>query len=200
MMQADFVAAGRASSAASRVLNGIDNVLYIADPLDPDYGVWRRAIKRDGTLLDVGRYEWINYAPQMLDVPAKGVGSALVGDWIHRRLQASDGAVLTNTTNLSRRKSPGLSFQASLAWLDLGQTGYAGHAQYWAKTGGLWQLTPDGNHVVGGWIDWIEPLSRAQWWERFIDTSFYAIAAYQGGYDFAIHPHTLSYTEFFFPD
>jgi hypothetical protein len=35
-------------------------------------------------------------------------------------------------------------------------------------------------------VDWVETGgARAQWWERFIDTSFYNIAVSEGGYDFS---------------
>jgi hypothetical protein len=44
--------------------------------------------------------------------------------------------------------------------------------------------------VAGGWIDWVElePTvgRQADRWQRFIDTSFYAIAAFNGGYDFRV--------------
>lgn len=48
----------------------------------------------------------------------------------------------------------------------------------------------DENSHTGGWVDWVEvqatPGSRANWWDRFIDTSFYAIAACNGGYNFRV--------------
>jgi hypothetical protein len=44
--------------------------------------------------------------------------------------------------------------------------------------------------VVGLAIDWEEvepnPGGQPESWKRFIDTSFYAIAAFHGGYDFRI--------------
>lgn len=47
---------------------------------------------------------------------------------------------------------------------------------------------PDGNGVKGGFIDWMEISPRyraaAEYWQRFIDTSFYAIAVLTGGYSF----------------
>jgi hypothetical protein len=49
---------------------------------------------------------------------------------------------------------------------------------------------PDHNNVTGGWIDWIEVdphFGRTEdWYNRYIDTSFYAIACWSGGYDFRI--------------
>ncbi|HTL71544.1 MAG TPA: hypothetical protein VL404_09675 [Candidatus Eisenbacteria bacterium] len=188
---ADF--ASQAESAASRVLNGINTSLYNGDPADDDYGVWKRAIDRFGAEQEPWFHEWINYAPQMLDLPALGVGNARVGEWIHTQLQKSDGAVVwvedsdaNHFDSREDRKSPGFSFQAALVWYDLGQTAYADAAVNWAKTSGLWQTTPDQNGIKGGWIDWTEPNDQAPFWQRFIDTSFYAVTAFSGGYDFRV--------------
>jgi hypothetical protein len=127
-----------------------------------------------------GGKEWINYAPQMLDVPATGVGSNNVGNWIHKNLQKENGACVWNTLDWGKnRESPGYSFQASLCWLDLKQNSYVNAATEWALASGLW-------YSGGGWIDWMENGQPVSDWQRFIDTSFYAIAAYSGGYDFRI--------------
>ena len=54
----------------------------------------------------------------------------------------------------------------------------------WAAGSGLWQKTEDYNGIKGGWVDWVEPTYPAEWWLRFIDTSFYAISIMNGGYYF----------------
>jgi len=86
------------------------------------------------------------------------------------------------------RKYPGLSFQAALSWYDTGYANYAQDAVSWAENSPLWQINQDPNGLAGGWIDWIEVSPQAgrieDWWFRFIDTSFYYIAALTGGYDF----------------
>jgi hypothetical protein len=182
--------AAQAQGSAAAVLNGINTFLYNSNPTDDDYGVWKRAIDGSGAEMEPNFHEWINYAPQMLDLPATGVGSSLVGEWIHRKFQQADGSVVWNDTYQSTRKSPGFSFQAALVWEDLGQTNYADAAIQWAVNSGLWQQTPDQNGVVGGWIDWAEPSGPAPFWQRFIDTSFYYSAATKGGYDFKIEDAT----------
>lgn len=183
----DSSVASQAFDASAKVLNGINTSLYIDNPSDPNYGVWKRAIDRFGLTMEPDFVEWINYAPQMLDLPAIGVGSQRVGEWIHNNLQREDGAVVWDTTWHSTRKSPGFSFQAAMVWRDLGQNAYADAAIDWAVNhSGLWQTTPDQNGIVGGWIDWVEPNEQAPFWQRFIDTSFYSTTAFKGGYNFNI--------------
>jgi hypothetical protein len=171
--------ASSCQAAANKILSGINNVLRITNTSDADYGVWRVAVDAQHNPQAPSGREWINYAPQMLDVPASGVGNVLVGEWIHRNLQKNDGACVWNDWWGSNKKSPGYSFQASLCWLDLKQNTYTDAATEWALGSGLW-------YPSGGWIDWIEDGNPAPDWQRFIDTSFYAIAAFSGGYDFRI--------------
>jgi len=171
-------------NAAEALLNGINTKLYVSDSADPDHGVWWGVIDGNDIPQFPSGHEWMSYAPQMVDVPAQGVGQQIVGDWIQNTFQITtgddSGAVVWNDAWASERKSPGFSFQAMLAWLDIGQIDYAQAAKSWVMNSGL--LHPD-----GGWIDWIESdTSQAGDWERFIDTSFYAIAACTGGYDFNI--------------
>ena len=180
----DSAFAAQCNAAAAKIISGIDNYLYISNTRDKDYGVWRRVIDDKHRTINPSFHEWINYAPQMLDIPAKGVGNVRVGEWIHKTFQKSDGSVVWNDGAQKSRKSPGYSFQAALVWYDLGQTAYADAAVNWSKNSGLWQKTPDANGISGGWIDWAEVGQAAQWWERFIDTSFYSIAAFEGGYNF----------------
>lgn len=180
----DNVFAEQADHAAVKILSGINAVLYIDDPSDPDFGVWRRVVDENGNAVEPAYHEWINYAPQMLDLPARGVGEKRVGEWIHKTFQKQDGAVVWDDRHYSARRSPGYSFQAAMVWLDLGQKEYARAAADWAKTSGLWHKAADANGIMGGWVDWTEPGGTAPFWERFIDTSFYAISVFSGGYHF----------------
>jgi len=178
--QSELTFADQCKAAAAGVLAGINTVLRVTNTADPDYGVWRVAVDGQHNPQSPSGKEWINYAPQMLDVPATGVGNSLVGEWIHRNLQDQCGACVWNTLDWGKNKlSPGYSFQASLCWLDLKQGNYADSAREWALGSGLW-------YPGGGWIDWMENGQPVADWQRFIDTSFYAIAALSGGYDFRI--------------
>lgn len=166
---------------AQAILDGVNRVLR-----DRTEGVWFRAVDGSGRPDQPSLFEWINYAPQMLNLPADGVGTAAVGEWIHKNLQREDGACVWDNSRYRNRKSPGFSFQASLAWLSLNQKGYSNSALDWALKSGLWQRETDSNGVKGGWVDWEEDGNKAPFWQRFIDTSFYAIAVYNGGYNFKI--------------
>ncbi len=170
----------RYDAASAKVLKGVNTVLK-----DAASAVWHVAV--DAQDVPVNRpHEWINYAPQMLDMPATGVGNPTVGEWINQKLvNQATGAAVWDDGSESDRLSPGYSFQASLAWVDLGQKAYRDRAWQWANASGLHQTTPI-NGLAGGWIDWMETGgAQAQWWERFIDTSFYSIAVSEGGYDFS---------------
>jgi|GEM_PF-1722789 len=186
LAQGDTAFAAQCDTAAQQIIGGIDLNLHIHNSGAADDKLWWRTMNQFSGIVNPSFHDWITYAPQMLDVPAAGVGDPVVGTWIHTTLQKSDGSVVWDDASFNQRKSPGFSFQASLAWLDLGQNAFAAAAKSWAQHSGLWQVTPDPNGIVGGWIDWVEPTSQANWWERFIDTSFYAIAVFSGGYDFRI--------------
>ena len=172
----------RYDDAAVRLLDGINSVLR-----DSASAVWYVVVDAQDVPVPNRPHEWINYAPQMLDVPAEGVGDPAVGEWIHQTLvHQPEGAAVWNDGPQNNRLSPGYSFQASLAWVDLNQTAYKDAAWQWANASGLHQVTPDANGIAGGWIDWAETTgANAQWWERFIDTSFYAIVTATGGYNFS---------------
>ena len=186
ILEGEFAFANQLRDAAADLLNGMNQALYVTDQLSADYKVWHRCIDENHNVpTECELSEWISYAPQMIDVPAEGVGDAAVGQWIHDVLQAPDGAVVFDSQIFTDRKSPGFSFQASLSWLDLGQEDFADDARDWALASGLWQTVPDGIGVEGGWIDWEERGTFAPEWQRFIDTSFYAITASDGGYDFS---------------
>jgi hypothetical protein len=184
------------SLAARKIIAGINTFLFIKDRTNPDFGVWHRVVDGDNIPVDPLFHDWINYAPQMLDLPCRGVNNSRVGEWIHGRLQDGSGACVWNDGAESMRRSPGFSFQASLCWQDLGQSGYYIDALNWALDSGLWMNQPLCDSVAGGWIDWLQINSdgsqvKADCWQRFIDTSFYAIAAYNGGYDFRVVPEFL---------
>jgi hypothetical protein len=123
----------------------------------------------------------------MLDVPAEGAGDPAVGDWINTVLvHQPEGAAVWNDGPQSTRLSPGYSFQACLVWIDLHQFPYFDKAVDWAHGSGLHQVTPDANGIAGGWIDWLDlPATPAQFWERFIDTSFYSIVTATDGFNFS---------------
>jgi hypothetical protein len=192
IQESDVYSATLYASGAQRILEGINTYLY-----DPSTGVWHIAIDANGNPQWISHLEnlpsWIQYAPQMLDLPANGVNSPQVGEWIHAAYQQSDGSCIGyawEDNELKIRKYPGLSFQAALSWFDTTYVAYVNAAIDWAITSGLWQTIPDADGVTGGWIDWIEvapsPGRQADQWQRFIDTSFYAIASCNGGCDFRI--------------
>jgi len=193
LMQNDFRFAIRCSDAARKILKGINETLYIKNPYDPDFGVWYRAVDQDNAPVEPLHHDWINYAPQMVNLPCRGVNHPRVGKWIHRILQRENGACVWDDYAFTSRESPGYTFEAVLCWRKLGQAQYYIPALNWALDSGLWQVDPDENAVPGGWIDWQDSANslKANWWERFIDTSFYAIAAYNGGYDFTVVPAFL---------
>ncbi len=193
LMQDDFRFALSCGNSARKILKGIDKVLYVKNPYDPDYGVWRRVVDDKNQPVDPDKHDWINYAPQMLNVPCLGCGHPRVGKWIHSKFQKADGACVWDDRSTPTRQSPGFSFQAVLCWRDLGQSEFYIPALNWGLASGLWQVDPDENSISGGWIDWSDPELKqsANQWERFIDTSFYSIAAYNGGYDFNIVPNFL---------
>lgn len=178
-LRGDRQKATRYAVAGSRLLNGINTVLK-----DPSSPVWYAGVDEADAPL-IAAHEWINYAPQMLDVPAAGVGPS-VGTWIRQALVDVSGGALWNDGSQKNRLSPGFSFQACLVWKDAGQQSYCDAALSWANGSGLHQLTADANGVKGGWVDWVETNgNRAPYWQRFVDTSAYAILVATGGYNFA---------------
>ncbi len=170
--------------AALRIKEGLKNYL-LSDSGDH----WKRVVDEHHNSISgqTDKADWISYAPSMLDVDIESVDYKKVGDWIHNNLQKQDGALVWDNAEYSQRKSPGFSFQAILAWLDSNKEDeYAEDAMKWALESGLWQITKDANGIKGGWIDWInEDGTKAEWWQRFIDTSAYYIMAKNGGYDFS---------------
>lgn len=151
--------------AAERILSGINEYLF-----DPELGIWHRNISLDGTPNNQ-QFEWGNYAPAMLGVPAE-FDPQLVAKWIHDTFQTDSGGLIQNTGDGSHKVSPGFTLQAIIAWQLLGQTEYIPQALEWLLNSGL-------HENEGGWVDWVIPESgeRADDWEKFIDTSGYFILA-----------------------
>jgi hypothetical protein len=187
--------AAECASRAQKVLDGINGHLY-----DRSTGVWYIAIDGRGIPQWLPHLEnrpsWIQYAPQMLDLPVQDVNSPRLGEWIHNRFQQPDGSCIGYEWEKEQcriRKYPGYTFQAVLCWRDMEDPNAAkavSDALRWARESGLWRITPDINGHKGGWIDWVEvkpiPDDQPPEWVRFIDTSFYTIAAFNGGYDFTV--------------
>ncbi|RZB32935.1 MAG: hypothetical protein AEth_00281 [Candidatus Argoarchaeum ethanivorans] len=205
--------ASECADSAKEIINGINTCLY-----DSDIGVWRIAIDENGNPrknphlsclgADVDPHpSWIQYAPRMLDLPVEGVDSPVVGAWINKTFRPENSSCMgcigydCEDGGLKTRKYPGFAFQAALSWFDTGNISDAETAIQWAETSTLW------NQIHGGWADWIEiepdGNKKAEYWKRFIDTSFYAIASWNGGYDFEIrairgdlnHDHKVTPTD-----
>merc|ERR1712061_893163 len=79
---------------------------------------------------------------------------------------------------------PGIGFQASLAWRDLGLEGTRAADAHWKwckSKSKLWQTRADLNGITGGWIDWKnESGGTAPVAERFVDTSAYHLMYIHG--------------------
>lgn len=187
LVKGEISFAQQCADATQEILNGINIYFYKG----PD---WWTVVDNTGRQFyydfDVeGRISWMNFAPQFLDLPASGVGNPAVGDWIHNNLQQESGGCIWGGA-YPEREYPGISFQSAFCWFDFeDQIDRANAAVNWAENSGLWQLIEDSNGVKGGWIDWINinyPYAREEWWYRFIDTSFYSIACWLGGYDFTV--------------
>ncbi len=63
--------------SAEAIIRGIND--YLRATL-----VWHQKIDGNGRPDNGRQYDWINYAPQMLDLPADGVNEPAVGEWICR--------------------------------------------------------------------------------------------------------------------
>jgi hypothetical protein len=201
-------------NSSQRILDGINQVLYDNSTgvwqiaIDKNGKPLNNAEVSCVVSRDRSRSSWIQYSPQMLGLPVKGANSSDIGDWIYKNFPNNNTSIegprtgcigcsqyYCEGTSEGDRMYPGYSFQAAITWLGMNNStdsAYAKSAISWAENSTLWQNTPDNNSVTGGWIDWIEvyPQSgepkRANPYGRFIDTSFYAIACWNGGYDFRI--------------
>jgi hypothetical protein len=114
VLSGDVENAAKYHAAANQIIVGVNDVLYVTDPLDPDYKLWHYAVDENHNPQTEKGRNWINYAPQMLDIPATGVGDNTVGEWIHSHLQKNDGSVVwadtnnnENSNDESKMKSPG---------------------------------------------------------------------------------------------
>ncbi len=185
LVKGDIAFAQTCQQAAAQVLAGINTYFYKT----PD---WWTVVDGSGNSFyfdgQTGYISWMNFAPQFLDLPANGVGNPAVGDWIRDHLRQANGGCVWGD-RFPTQEYPGISFQSAFCWFDLGQNTYAQDAITWAENSGLWQLLPDQHGIAGGWVDWVlvsDPSQHAAEWERYIDTSFYSIAAWLGGYDFTV--------------
>ena len=169
--------------SALQILNGITTYF-----LDASKTHWKRVIdQNDVTVIsESATADWISYAPVLLDLPLGDISPTAVGDWTHQTLQQTNGAVVQDNQTNKNNQSPGYSFQASLAWSKTGQCAYIQSAMNWAIKSSLWQKTTDMNGITGGWIDWTNTVTAtsAKQYERFVDTSAYAIMNWSGGYSF----------------
>lgn len=201
--------AGLFARSARAILGGVNRYLF-----DPASGAWWVAVDDGGnrvpnahltscTNSNSPQYpSWIQYSPQMLNLPATGVGQPAVSEWMRNTFFYAGGVQPTDLPlppvapcagclryecgdppglGLSKRVGPGDAFQAAIAWLSAGRIDYANAAIQWAEGSGIWD-------VGGGFREWIEIAPQAgkpvDQWMRFIDTSFYAIASWTGGYYF----------------
>jgi hypothetical protein len=171
---AAFAAAGN-TAARDGVVKGINTNLVNGDH-------WMLKIDKNGVGTD-GPFGWISFAPAFMSLGVFGVSYPQgLAAAIHNRLQVASGsdagAVYENDG--STKYMPGIGFQASIAWNELGAPRYTDAHTAWAETRSvLWQTTPDVNGDAGGWIDWKLAAggSQANGWERFIGTSAYYIMA-----------------------
>lgn len=168
--------------ASWEIIYGIEKFLK-----DPNTPVWYQAIDENGNPQWIDSANWIQYAPAMLNIPVKEKNLGKIGEWIHANLQKDDGSCI-GYDNKAVRRYPGLTFQACITWFKSGHLNYINNSYNWVVNSGLWQLDKDQNGIKGGLIDWIEiepnQGKKADYWQRFIDTSFYAISVLTGGYMF----------------
>jgi len=124
-----------------------------------------------------GPFSWIHFAPAMLDLRAFGVEYPQgLGDRMVEALQVGDGpdAGAVYERQGSPKMMPGIGFQASLAWRDLGLLNSVATHTRWCLASGLWHKAADSNGIAGGWVDWKENSGQiAPAEQRFIDTSAY---------------------------
>ncbi|MFC1703994.1 hypothetical protein ACFL1E_04325, partial [Candidatus Omnitrophota bacterium] len=159
--EGDTVFAEQCRQMATEILNGINSYFKHSSEV-----WWWQVVESDGAQTNIDNIvDWLNYAPQFLDLPANGVGDPALGEWIHQTFQepSGNGGCLWGD-RYPNEEYPGMSFQAAFCWLDLGQTDYANAAINWAETSSLWQLVPDWHGILGGWVDWLDvtnPYRRA---------------------------------------
>lgn len=146
---------------------------------------WHHMLRSNDLSPGQGQFGWVHFAPAMLGLQAFGVGypnglavrmrnSLVVG-------QGPDAGAVVDAEGSSKRM-PGIGFQASLAWRDLGAGQLVDSHRLWAESkSGLWQTNPDVNGISGGWVDWkLADGTTAPVSQRFIDTSAYYIMVVRG--------------------
>lgn len=153
--------------AATRIREGLNTM---RDPATPTW--WRHV---DGAHQPSAEpADWIQYAPAFVLAVRP---NATLGQWVDGTLGRAGGAVAWESRDGpdAGRLSPGYAFQACVIWRASGMGARCDAAIAWADASGL-------HDANGGWIDWTEPATgaRAPSWQRFIDTSAYAIAARLG--------------------
>ncbi|MBM3249147.1 MAG: hypothetical protein FJZ10_07010, partial [Candidatus Omnitrophica bacterium] len=197
LVKGETTFAQECEDAAALILNGINNYFKNSSEV-----WWWQVVDNWGSRINNGGIiDWLNYTPRFLDIPANGVNNPELGVWIHETFQvpSGNGGCMWGERH-PNQEYPGMSFQAAFSWFDLGQNDYANAAINWAENSSLWQLIPDEHGILGGWQDWINinDYSRPLPWERYVDTSFYSIGSWLGGYDFTVfdnNPPVLSYIE-----
>jgi hypothetical protein len=125
-------------------------------------------------VMTAGDFGWINFAPANWNLQGVTYPAGLAAT-IKSRLQTADGAFLENEK--SDKRMPGIGLQAHLALRAAGSSDPLAGFYTWLKCqSGLLQNAPDANDDAGGVIDWVDSAgNRADWWNRFIDTSAYVI-------------------------
>lgn len=185
------------AKGAKNILEGINESFY-----DSNTGVWHIALDENGIPLknphlpclgsDAKSYpSWLQIVPQMLDLPANGVGSSRVAEWILRNLMQADGGCFEwccEDGEFKKRLYPGSAFQIALVLFDIpGYNSYAKNVIAWAEESGLWR---ENSRIK--WVDWYEsepdPNRVAPSWMACGDTSLLSILCWLGGHNFAISP------------
>lgn len=146
---------------------------------------WHHMLRSSDMSPGQGQFGWVHFAPAMLGLKSFGVkypdslavrmrNALVVG-------QGPDAGAVLDAEGSSKRM-PGIGFQASLAWRDLGAQKLADSHRLWAESkSGLWQTSPDDNGISGGWVDWkLADGTTAPVSQRFIDSSAYYLMVVRG--------------------
>lgn len=180
--QNDIVKSIAYNTAAQNIIQGINSYMKNGD-------VWEAIIDANGNPKcnpDVpSQYcafpTWMDYAPQIFDLPVNGLNDISVGEYIEDEfLHGSNGIIGFANSNgqLSSRLYPRHAFYALLSWQDIGSNRNITATLAWTNNTSL------KNSTDGGWIDWFELSpnngNTPQDSERIIDTSALAILFYSG--------------------
>ncbi|MCM8823817.1 MAG: GNAT family N-acetyltransferase [Candidatus Omnitrophica bacterium] len=176
----DLAFAQECENVAKRIIFGINNYFYIKDKSRKDYGLWYRIVDENDNPVDSDFHDWLNYAPLMLGIPVEGIKKDIAGKKIHYFFQKDNGACVWDDGKYRYRLSPGFTLQACLAWLRLNDE----FSLECFNRGINWLVDSELWHRDGGFIDWQENNTTAPSWQRFIDTSAYAILVFSGDIEF----------------